>query len=160
MAPTEFVENKAPILVEEKEFWTDSAGPGRFRGGLGQKMTITAQSPTTVTVTLRPNNVRYAPPGMAGGCDGVLGEYRLNGGEMPLRPLPLKRGERVALKLPGGGGYGDPFTRDPVLVARDAQLGFVSVEAARRDYGVALDPDSFEVDEPATAQLRRQKRAA
>lgn len=159
MAPTEFVENKAPILVEEKGFWTDSAGPGRFRGGLGQTMTFTTQSPSTVTVTLRPNNVRHAPPGMADGCDGVRGEYSLNDGEMPLRPLRLTRGERVALKLPGGGGYGDPFTRDPAHVARDVQLGFVSLEAARRDYGVALDAHTLAVDPAATDQLRRGRKA-
>jgi N-methylhydantoinase B/oxoprolinase/acetone carboxylase alpha subunit len=159
MAPTEFVENKAPVLVEEKEFWTDSAGPGCFRGGLGQKMTITAQSETSVTVTLRPNNVRFAPPGMAGGRDGVLGEYSLNGGEMPLRPLALKRGERVALKLPGGGGYGDPYTRDPACVAHDVRQGYVSLEAAMRDYRVVLHANTLEVDEVATAQLRQAGRA-
>ncbi len=49
--------------------------------------------------------------------------------------MPLKRGDRVRLETPGGGGYGDPAARDPAAIRRDIALGFVSEEAARRDYG-------------------------
>ena len=54
----------------------------------------------------------------------------------------------------GGGGWGDPFERDPAAVADDVRNGFVSVEAARRDYGVVVDAATFAVDEAATAELR------
>ncbi len=54
----------------------------------------------------------------------------------------------------GGGGWGDPLERDPALVARDVRQGLVSPESARRDYGVVVDPVSFEVDERTTAGLR------
>jgi N-methylhydantoinase B len=54
----------------------------------------------------------------------------------------------------GGGGYGDPFTRDPARVAADVRNGFVSVESALRDYGVVVDPDTHEVDEAATGRHR------
>ena len=65
---------------------------------------------------------------------------------------------RVRLETPGGGGFGDPLTREPDRVARDVALGYVSVEAARRDYGVALGADN-EVDSAETARLRREARA-
>ena len=58
----------------------------------------------------------------------------------------------------GGGGYGDPFEREPGRVADDVRNGFVSVAAADREYGVVIDPVTFAVDEAATA-LRRGGRA-
>jgi len=54
----------------------------------------------------------------------------------------------------GGGGYGDPFERDPGRVAADVRNGFVSLGSAEREYGVVLDPSTFEVDSAATARLR------
>ena len=54
----------------------------------------------------------------------------------------------------GAGGWGDPFERDPVAVLRDVRNGFVSPEAARRDYGVAIDTAAWSVDEAETARLR------
>ena len=64
----------------------------------------------------------------------------------------------MRLETPGGGGFGDPLTREPAHVARDVRLGYVSREAARRDYGVALREDGG-VDESATARLRDEARA-
>jgi N-methylhydantoinase B len=58
------------------------------------------------------------------------------------------------LQLPGGGGFFDPFTRNPADVLADVESGFVSPERARADYGVALTPDNRSVDSPATAALR------
>jgi N-methylhydantoinase B len=58
---------------------------------------------------------------------------------------PLREGDTVTHYTPGGGGYGDPKRRDPAAVQRDVKLGFVSREAALRDYGVALDPLTLEV---------------
>ena len=51
----------------------------------------------------------------------------------------------VSLRLPGAGGYGDPTERDPALVLRDVRDGKVSLEAARRDYGVVIDPETWTV---------------
>jgi N-methylhydantoinase B len=58
------------------------------------------------------------------------------------------------LDMPGGG-YGDPHTRDPALVAADVRNGLVSRAAAADKYGVVLDGDDS-VDSAATAELRRQ----
>jgi N-methylhydantoinase B/oxoprolinase/acetone carboxylase alpha subunit len=62
----------------------------------------------------------------------------------------------LTLDLPGGGGYFDPFTRDPAAVRDDVIDGLVSIESARSDYGVVLDPVTLELDEPATADERRR----
>jgi N-methylhydantoinase B len=68
--------------------------------------------------------------------------------------LILQPGTEVILRLPGGGGYGDPFERDPELVRADVVDGYVSVEAARTAYGVVIDPATLEVDWEATRALR------
>jgi N-methylhydantoinase B len=67
-----------------------------------------------------------------------------------------RAGDVLTIMTPGGGGYGDPFTRDPALVAQDVRFGLVSREAARRDYGVVLD-DDHRVDAAATQSLRRAR---
>jgi N-methylhydantoinase B len=69
----------------------------------------------------------------------------------------LNAGDTMTVLTPGGGGYGDPHLRDPALVARDVARGFVSAEAARRDYGVALD--GARVDDAATQRLRGNRPA-
>ncbi|MCP3688761.1 MAG: hydantoinase B/oxoprolinase family protein, partial [Gammaproteobacteria bacterium] len=60
----------------------------------------------------------------------------------------------IAFQSAGGGGYGDPFTRDLELVKRDVLYEYVSIEGARRDYGVVIDPENLEIDYDATAELR------
>ena len=66
----------------------------------------------------------------------------------------LKRGDVVRAELAGGGAYGDSLERDPEAVARDALQGKVSLDHARREYGVALDPRTMAVDREETARLR------
>jgi N-methylhydantoinase B/oxoprolinase/acetone carboxylase alpha subunit len=67
----------------------------------------------------------------------------------------LKRGDVVRYVTPGGGGYGDPLRRDPEAVLTDVRNGWVSVEAARREYGVIItSDDDFAIDDAATAELR------
>jgi N-methylhydantoinase B len=66
----------------------------------------------------------------------------------------VRRGLRVRLESPGGGGFGDPRTRDPSRVVRDIRLGYVSRESADRDYAVAVGDDG-RLDEAATSRLRR-----
>ena len=65
-----------------------------------------------------------------------------------------KPGDVVAFYSAGGGGYGDPFERDPEMVRRDVIYGYVSVEQAREDYGVVIDPETFEIDYKATERMR------
>jgi N-methylhydantoinase B len=67
--------------------------------------------------------------------------------------IKIRRGQKVRLETPGGGGFGDPMTREPERVVRDVRLGYVSREAARRDYRVVLRADGA-LDGEATAQAR------
>jgi N-methylhydantoinase B len=104
--------------------------------------------------TLAPlfDRTRYAADGYAGGKPGAFGRITTSRGE----ELTAK-GERefspdvrVTLELPGGGGYFDPLTRDPEAVRQDVLDGLVSLEAAEREYGVILNPDTLEIEFAAT----------
>jgi N-methylhydantoinase B len=66
----------------------------------------------------------------------------------------LRRGDVIQHDQPGGGGFGDPFTRDPARVAADVRDEKITVEFARREHGVVIGPGTFEVDEAATRHLR------
>src|SRR5256885_16254884 len=76
----------------------------------------------------------------------------------PIAQVVLRPGELLGHLLSGGGGYGDPFEREPARVRADVLAGFVSVERARMAYGVAFTTeaidDSLAVDEPETGRLR------
>ena len=104
-----------------------------------------------------------APNGVAGGGKGRTGDIVVNEGRegeerLPTRyaDYPLKAGDIFKLDTPGGGGSGNPFERDPAAVLTDVNEGYVSFEAARRDFGVALVRAGrrYRLDTAATAKLR------
>ena len=140
VTPTEIIENQTPVLVEFKRLVRDSGGAGRYRGGLGQEIELKVVGERPLVASVRPDKVKFPAPGVLGGKPGMPGRFTLNGAEAPVRPHTVTPGERVYLRLPGGGGYGDPSARRVEEVARDVLEGYVSVEAAARDYGVAVDP--------------------
>ena len=137
ITPAEIMENRVPLLVRERSLRTDSGGPGACRGGLGQVIRLTCHGAEEVRLSVRTDKTRFAAPGIAGGCEGARGRATLDGRPMPLVPFRLRAGAEVELRLPGGGGAGDPGGRDRSLLARDVALGYVSREAAMRDYGGA-----------------------
>ena len=101
------------------------------------------------------DRVANPPKGRNGGGPGAPGRVGLKSGAT-LRTKGLQiipDGDRLVLSLPGGGGMGDPYERDPAVVARDVRDGLVSTAAARRDYKVVVSPHGA-VDETATRQLR------
>lgn len=155
--PIEAAEMEFPILIERLEFRPDSGGAGRYRGGLGIRRDIRLLA--DVSFARYADRHKFAPWGIAGGKDGAVGEFVLNAGrddEQRLRSKGLSElssGDVISLRLPGAGGYGDPDRRDLEAVARDVREGKVSLEAARRDYRVALTAD-LAVDEAQTARLR------
>ena len=73
---------------------------------------------------------------------------------------PLNPGDAYRLRSGGGGGYGSPVERDLAAVRNDVRQGYVSVTAAREQYGVVIDGETFEIDEQATRELRERMRAA
>src|SRR5690606_28682288 len=122
----------------------DSGGPGKWRGGVGQMITIRSATDSGVVVARGMERLRFPPFGIFGGQPGATLTAIVNKGRPDERPiakiheLHLGKGETLTLLMPGGGGYGDPFERDPEAVLSDVLDGFVSVEAARRDYGVVI----------------------
>lgn len=134
---TEIIETVSPVLFRKRELRPDSGGAGRFRGGLGQTIEFEVRAVGPVTLSAMYDRIKDAPRGTESGKDGaggvVVGE---KGRELaPKGRSILQAGERVHLELPGGGGYGDPRDRNPAALAKDIELGFVSREAAARDYG-------------------------
>ncbi len=153
--PVEATENVAPVLIWRKELRPDSGGAGRTRGGMGQVMEIAAKGDLEFAVNAIFDRVGHPPKGREGGTDGAPGAVHLKSGAL-LRTKGFQvipDGERLILELPGGGGMGDPATRDPVAVARDVRDGLVSAEVARGTYKVDLAANGS-VDEAGTERLR------
>ena len=155
--PIEVLENKAPMIIDEYGYRPDSGGPGRHRGGVGIVRAYRFLAPTNAIVINY--KTRTAPWAIAGGREGVKNSVILHRGtpderEVGVSDTAFVAGGTLVNLTGGGGGWGDPFERDPARVAEDVRQGFVSPERARRDYGVALDPVTFEVDEKTTIELR------
>jgi N-methylhydantoinase B/oxoprolinase/acetone carboxylase alpha subunit len=158
--PVEAVESEFPIRVERYELATDSAGPGKYRGGLGARRDWRVLGEEAI-VNLRSDRFKFASPGLFEAKPARPSQAVLNRGTPDERPLTskvaglrLKQGDVFSWDLGGGGGLGDPFQRDPERVRQDVVRGYVSRDAAERDYGVVLDPADLGLDAAATARRR------
>ena len=148
-----------PVLVHRYALVPDSEGPGHFRGGFGVAYDVAIQHPSAVVVMRGKDRFRFGSWGVAGGGSGAVngnvgqrGDAVHDIGKRTVyRP---EMGEVIRLWSGGGGGYGDPLTRDPALVARDVVDDLVTVERAREVYGVVLCDGA--VDAAATARRREQ----
>ena len=149
VTPTEIIERKCPVIMVRKEMLQDSGGPGRRRGGPGQEIVLRCIAEKPVTLTIRPDLMKYPAPGLDGGGFGAAGAVWLNG-EPVTRFIPIQwqPGEEVILRVPGGAGYGDPQARETERVREDVALGYVSVAAARQIYGLdlALDTEEMQIE--------------
>ena len=126
--PAEVVEATSPVVIEEKSLRPDSGGPGRRRGGLGQRIRISVAGDAEWTVACLGDRLRHPAPGMDGGGEGGAGGFSICGESMPQPKLlhVVPPGGEVILDLPGGGGYGPPAERDEELVERDRQDGRIT----------------------------------
>ena len=155
--PVELLEVEAPLLCEKKALVPDSGGPGRHRGGLGQEIVIRNVSRAPVVASVIGGRFHEGAPGLEGGARGGTGFIAVND-DAPLgksSQVMLAHGDRIRMRFPGGGGFGDPRQRAPEAVLADVRRGFVSLERARDDYGVALRPGGREIDAAETGRLRR-----
>jgi N-methylhydantoinase B len=153
--PVEATESVAPVMFRRREFREGSGGAGRFRGGLGQVIELGGADGTPVALLCNFERINNAARGRDGGGNGAFGRVTLGSGK-PIRSKgrqTVAGGDFIRLELPGGGGFGDPRTRDPDQVAADVADGLISRETAARDYRVALAADGA-VDRAVTAQLR------
>jgi N-methylhydantoinase B len=156
--PVEVTEALSPIFIRRKEYCMDSGGPGEFRGGLGQVMEVGTLDDAPFSISANYDRIDFPARGRDGGHNGNAGALLLeSGGKLRGKgQQTVARDDVLAIMMPGGGGLGDPMRRDPLRVAEDARLGFISTEAALADYGVVLREDGS-VDEDATRALRRQR---
>ena len=155
--PVEATENVVPVIYWRKELRPDSAGAGRARGGFGQIMEIGTKGDLEFAVNAVFDRIANAPKGRDGGGDGATGVVSLKSG-VKLRTKGFQvipDGDRLLLRLPGGGGFGPPEARDPAHVADDVRDGLVSVDNARLLYRVVVSAEGV-LDEAATWRLRHQ----
>ena len=157
--PAETLEADMHILIERYGLRRDSGGPGRFRGGCGIELAVRVFTPDTVLTARGMERMRFRPWGRLGGFPGSPGTAVMNQGTPAealtgrIDELLLHPGDTVTFLSQGGGGFGDPFRRDPAAVLWDVRRGLVSAEAARDHYGVAIADGR--IDEEVTRQLRR-----
>jgi N-methylhydantoinase B len=124
--PVEIIESTTPLFVHRRALRPGSGGRGRFRGGLGQVLTLSVRTGDAVHSCIY-ERIRFAASGRGGGEPGARGRVRLSDGTEPhpKKKYRLLPGSRVTLELPGGGGYGPPSERDPEAAARDRGQGYV-----------------------------------
>ncbi len=165
--PAEVIESLSPVVLKQRQLRPDSGGAGAWRGGLGQLTEFARRGDGNWSVSSIADRTDYPAPGLLGGKTGAAGEVSLNNGtRLHAKALmDLKTGDSVRVNLPGGGGYGDPFKRDPQKVLWDVIEGYVSPEAAEKSYGVAVRytgnpddlvkmPKQWVIDHEKTAGLR------
>ncbi len=163
--PVEAGEGRAPIFVAYRKLRQDSGGPGKFRGGLGVSQEVRLLSPGSVLSAMERS--LCAPWGLHGGKDALANRFSVVRKDGSVQKLPtgktvghvmLEAGDGFLVEVGGGGGFWNPFERDPQQVLADVQSGYVSLEAARRDYGVVINQEGrrFELDVKATNKLRQR----
>lgn len=162
----EVLEQKYPLRFRSLRLLEDSGGAGRHRGAPASE-TVYGPTSDTMQVFYFADFAEHQPKGVIGGGSGSAASIRKiarDGSETALEPVgdtTLEPGEWVAGCEAGGGGYGDPMGRPVEAVVTDVRDGWVSERAAREQYGVVLErgsiPGEVEVDETATARLRRER---
>ena len=155
--PVEVLEVKSPMLIEEYSLRPDSGGPGKHRGGLGITRIYKFLEPSSAITLVKKTKTK--PWGMEGGGDGENCHMILRPGtdrEAVVGGVyeAMASGEVLVNNSGGGGGWGPALERDPAAVLADVREGYVSIEAAKRDYGVAIDEATLSLDLAATATLR------
>ncbi|MBI2964422.1 MAG: hydantoinase B/oxoprolinase family protein [Deltaproteobacteria bacterium] len=164
--PLEGQERLCPVVTTKHELVTDSGGPGRFRGGCGVEKGGVLMQAERAVISYCCDRARSVTWGILGGLPSIPHGAWLNPGRETERYLgavfsavPIQPGDAFTRPSAGGGGLGDPLERDPQRVLEDVVDGYVSIERAKKDYGVvvrAVDPEvcEYEVDLGATKRER------
>lgn len=171
--PAEVAELLFPVAYEAFELRKDSAGSGRYRGGVGAVFKIRFLG--NAEVGMETARTKEGSPGVNGGqrstvqrltrigadeSTEVIGGLTHNG--QWINPLiagvPFKAGETFMFESTGGGGWGNSYERPPGDVLEDVLDEYISIETAQRDYGVVIDPKTMVLDEDATARHRESRR--
>jgi len=162
--PNEVLEADMPVLVEEYGYHVGSCGAGRRRGGLGIHFRLRNLAPEALMTARGLERFTFRPWGLRGGTAGELGCVTLNPGKDNERKLGkfdvlhLSAGDVVDFRTAGGGGFGDPFAREPERVLSDLEEGLLDAGRAERDYGVVVLDGR--IDQEATQAARSRSRVA
>jgi N-methylhydantoinase B len=146
--PLELQESYLPVRIEELALRQDSGGAGKFRGGLGFRKSYRILAPCELQTNL--DRTRFPPWGVHGGQEGRPGRFTVvNGKTGAMRSIEKEKGFRLAagdlvcIETGGGGGYGPPAERALELIQRDLDAGYISTDAAARDYDVSVGADGM-----------------
>jgi N-methylhydantoinase B len=163
--PVEAGEGRAPIFVSYRKLRQDSGGPGKLRGGLGVAQEVRLLAPGNVLSAME--RTLCPPWGLHGGQAALANRFsvvrrdgtveRFATGKTPGHVV-LEAGDGFLVEVGGGGGYSNAMERDPERVLADVRAGYVSLAAARRDYGVVIQRCGrhYDVDSSATTDLRKR----
>ncbi|MDA8675254.1 hydantoinase B/oxoprolinase family protein [Alphaproteobacteria bacterium] len=160
--PIEIMEQSFPVLYHRYALREGSGGAGCHRGGFGLEYEVELRH-AEARASFVMDHGRYGPQGVRGGKDGAVNTVTVwRNGEASVPPhlskqqdIPLQSGDRVVVATPGGGGYGDPLTRDPDAVKMDVMLERYTHDQAKEWFGVIITTDG-EVDITATREQRKQ----
>jgi N-methylhydantoinase B len=165
-SPVELMETKYPIVYERYGLVPDSGGAGTFRGGLGSQLAVRLRK--DLNFSTRIERMLCPPWGLEGGQDGFgnLVELDMVGVDNPkmvnakVFTARLKAGDLFRVRGGGGGGFGPAWQRPAEKVQEDVRQGYVTLESAKANYGVLLDPETLEIDHEESGRLRAQLAAA
>ncbi len=161
--PVEVMEQYYPVLFEEYSLHEGSGGAGKQRGGFGVNYKIKLRR-GNAKVSMVMDHGRFGPQGVLGGKDGGVNRVRIERhGEDYIPPhlskdqnVIVKEGDTIRVSTPGGGGYENPFLRNPELVKHDVQRGYYTTQQVKENFGVVLNFKG-EIDEKATQKLRNEQ---
>jgi N-methylhydantoinase B len=157
-APVEALEIAYPFLVKHYGLVENSEGPGKFRGGFGMTRCIKFLG-DQATITWSSDRQIKGPWGVLKGREAGGSKCIIRNSEMT-KELPSKittqiyHNDEIVLITPGGGGWEDPFDREPSMVLEDLMEGLITIERAKDAYGVVVDEKKMEIDPDKTDQLR------
>ena len=161
--PIESVESSANLVVRRLGLRADSGGAGKWRGGVGLELTFEVLSDGVQVLGRGMERFVFQPWGFDGGHPAAKARTIVNIGRSEeldvgkIDMVTLRAGDTLSVLTPGGGGFGDPWERDPSAVADDVLRGLVSVQQARESYGVVIADGA--VDERQTQQHRQNRRS-
>ncbi|PSL17199.1 hydantoinase B/oxoprolinase family protein [Shimia abyssi] len=159
--PIEIMEQAFPVLYHRYALHEGSGGAGMHRGGFGLDYEVELRQ-GHAKASFVMDHGRFGPQGVLGGGDGGTNKVTVYRDGAPYTPehlskeqdIPLAAGDRVHVRTPGGGGYGNPFKRPAEAVLEDVRLGRYSHKQARDMFGVALSGEPLAIDLNTTEQLR------
>ena len=159
--PIEVLEQYYPVLFHEYGLREGSGGAGKQRGGFGINYTVELRR-GEAQASFVMDHGRFGPQGALGGGDGGKNTVTVRRSDKSYTPehlskdqnIPIQPGDIIAVGTPGGGGFGNPFERDPNAVLRDVRCGYYTVDQAQALFGVVLMGDLSSIDSDATASAR------